>query len=153
MVFSVKPVFSFSVCRSRPALSCLHPQCTGVPSSFLSFPHTIYHTHMCTPPPQVGHHVFLNLETLEFYCLPDNYQIIDSSLEDIKVCSAAVINSYSIPPHPQYVLRPTFSEEHVATLDSSSKLSIALDGTKYLPGLVPIPTVYLLSSNSSTFLL
>ena len=34
---------------------------------------------------QVGHHVFLNLETLEFYCLPDNYQIIDPSLEDIKV--------------------------------------------------------------------
>lgn len=36
--------------------------------------------------PQVSHHVWLNLETLKFYCLPDNYEIIDPSLEDIKVC-------------------------------------------------------------------
>ena len=35
---------------------------------------------------QVSHHVWLNLETLKFYCLPDNYEIIDPSLEDIKVC-------------------------------------------------------------------
>lgn len=37
---------------------------------------------------QFSHHVFLNLHTLKFYCLPDNYEIIDSSLEDITVrCS------------------------------------------------------------------
>ena len=35
---------------------------------------------------QMSHHVWLNLETLKFYCLPDNYEIIDPSLEDIKVC-------------------------------------------------------------------
>lgn len=35
---------------------------------------------------QFSHHVFLNLHTLKFYCLPDNYEIIDSSLEDITVC-------------------------------------------------------------------
>lgn len=29
--------------------------------------------------------MFLNLHTLKFYCLPDNYEIIDSSLEDITV--------------------------------------------------------------------
>lgn len=34
---------------------------------------------------QFAHHVFLNLHTLKFYCLPDNYEIIDSSLEDITV--------------------------------------------------------------------
>lgn len=34
---------------------------------------------------QFSHHVFLNLHTLKFYCLPDNYEIIDSSLEDITV--------------------------------------------------------------------
>lgn len=34
---------------------------------------------------QLSHHVFLNLHTLKFYCLPDNYEIIDSSLEDITV--------------------------------------------------------------------
>ena len=32
-----------------------------------------------------GHHVFLNLETHKFYCLPDNYEVIDSSLDDIIV--------------------------------------------------------------------
>jgi len=32
-----------------------------------------------------SHHVYLNLLTHNFYCLPDNYQIIDSSLEDIIV--------------------------------------------------------------------
>ena len=40
------------------------------------------HSLMC------DHHVFLNLETLKFYCLPDNYEIIDTSLEDITVSSA-----------------------------------------------------------------
>ncbi|XP_014385576.1 PREDICTED: U4/U6.U5 tri-snRNP-associated protein 2 [Myotis brandtii] len=34
---------------------------------------------------QFSHHVFLNLHTLKFYCLPDNYEIIDSSLEDSPV--------------------------------------------------------------------
>jgi hypothetical protein len=34
----------------------------------------------------MGHHVFINLNTLKFYCLPDNYEVIDSSLDDIKVC-------------------------------------------------------------------
>ncbi|CAI8006750.1 U4/U6.U5 tri-snRNP-associated protein 2 [Geodia barretti] len=82
------------------------------------------HSHAYTHSVQVGHHVFLNLESLEFYCLPDNYQIIDPSLEDIK-----------------YMLRPTFSQEHVASLDSSSKRSIALDGTKYLPGIVGLNNI------------
>ena len=35
---------------------------------------------------QEGHHVYLNLESKKFYCLPDNYEIIDQSLEDIVVC-------------------------------------------------------------------
>ena len=29
--------------------------------------------------------MFLNLQTHKFYCLPDNYEIIDSSLDDIIV--------------------------------------------------------------------
>ena len=35
--------------------------------------------------------MFLNLETMKFYCLPDNYQIIDQSLEDIVV---SVLHSF-----------------------------------------------------------
>lgn len=71
-----------------------------------------------------SHHVFLNLLTQKFYCLPDNYQIIDSSLDDII-----------------YVLNPTFSNEHIASLDSSSKLSRAYDGTTYLPGIVGLNNI------------
>ena len=37
-------------------------------------------THAYTHSVSADHHVFLNLETLKFYCLPDNYEIIDSSL-------------------------------------------------------------------------
>ncbi|KAG8440974.1 hypothetical protein GDO86_006638 [Hymenochirus boettgeri] len=46
---------------------------------------------------QFSHHVFLNLHTLMFYCLPDNYKIIDSSLEDITALS-------NVPPLRNYFL-------------------------------------------------
>jgi len=70
------------------------------------------------------HHVFLNLHTLKFYCLPDNYEIIDSSLDDIK-----------------YVVNPTFSKENIAKLDYLSKDSRAIDGTMYLPGVVGLNNI------------
>lgn len=76
-------------------------------------------THAYTHSVAESHHVFLNLHTLKFYCLPDNYEIIDSSLDDIK-----------------YVLNPTFTEKHIHNLDSSTKLSRAIDGSLYMPGIV-----------------
>ncbi|XP_062594467.1 ubiquitin carboxyl-terminal hydrolase 39-like [Saccostrea cucullata] len=81
-------------------------------------------SHAYTHSVQESHHVFLNLLTQKFYCLPDNYQIIDSSLDDII-----------------YVLNPTFRDEHIASLDSSSKLSRAYDGTTYLPGIVGLNNI------------
>eukprot|EP00048_Salpingoeca_helianthica_P020502 m.6919 g.6919 ORF g.6919 m.6919 type:complete len:504 (-) comp4895_c0_seq1:43-1554(-) len=81
-------------------------------------------THAYTHSLQMFHHVFLNLETLKFYCLPDNYEVIDSSLEDIK-----------------FVLKPSFSGEAVKTLDASNKLSLSLDGTQYLPGAVGLNNI------------
>lgn len=67
-----------------------------------------------------SHHVFLNLHTLKFYCLPDNYEIVDSSLDDIK-----------------YLLNPTFTAEQIRQLDSNDKLSRAIDGSSYYrPGAV-----------------
>lgn len=33
-------------------------------------------THAYTHSVSDAHHVFLNLQTLRFYCLPDNYEII-----------------------------------------------------------------------------
>uniref|UniRef100_A0A673LBI1 Ubiquitin carboxyl-terminal hydrolase 39 n=1 Tax=Sinocyclocheilus rhinocerous TaxID=307959 RepID=A0A673LBI1_9TELE len=73
---------------------------------------------------QFTHHVFLNLHTLKFYCLPDNYKIIDSSLEDIT-----------------YVLKPTFTKQHIAGLDKHGKLYRAYDGTTYLPGIVGLNNI------------
>lgn len=38
-------------------------------------------THAYTHSVSESHHVFLNLLNLRFYCLPDNYEIVDSSLD------------------------------------------------------------------------
>ncbi|WAQ96582.1 SNUT2-like protein [Mya arenaria] len=81
-------------------------------------------SHAYTHSVQDAHHVFLNLSTHKFYCIPDNYEIIDSSLDDII-----------------YVLNPTFTSEHISSLDSSSKLSRAYDGTTYLPGIVGLNNI------------
>ncbi|XP_046668067.1 U4/U6.U5 tri-snRNP-associated protein 2 [Homalodisca vitripennis] len=81
-------------------------------------------THAYTHSVAESHHVFLNLLTLKFYCLPDNYEIVDSSLDDIK-----------------YVLNPTFTSEHIRQLDNSDKLSRAIDGTLYLPGIVGLNNI------------
>ncbi|XP_031558310.1 U4/U6.U5 tri-snRNP-associated protein 2-like [Actinia tenebrosa] len=82
------------------------------------------HSHAYTHSVLVDHHVFLNLHSLKFYCLPDNYEVIDSSLDDIK-----------------YVLNPTFTEEDIKQMDSSAKLSRAFDGTTYLPGIVGLNNI------------
>lgn len=41
-------------------------------------------THAYTHSVQHAHHVFINLRTCRVYCLPDSYEVVDSSLEDIK---------------------------------------------------------------------
>lgn len=44
-------------------------------------------THAYTHSVEQSHHVFLNLsESLKFYCLPDGYEIVALTLEDITVC-------------------------------------------------------------------
>ncbi|XP_036318727.1 U4/U6.U5 tri-snRNP-associated protein 2 isoform X2 [Rhagoletis pomonella] len=82
-------------------------------------------THAYTHSVSEAHHVFLNLQTLRFYCLPDNYEIIDSSLDDIK-----------------YVLNPTFEPKDIRQLDRSEpKYSRTVDGTLYLPGVVGLNNI------------
>jgi len=61
-------------------------------------------THAYTHSVSEGHRVFLNLETKRFYCLPDNYEIIDPSLDDII-----------------YVLNPTFTPQLIKKLETSTK--------------------------------
>lgn len=76
-------------------------------------------THAYTHSVSDLHYVFLNLHTLKFYCLPDNYEIIDSSLDDIK-----------------YVLNPTFKIKEIRQLDIHlSKFSRTVDGELYIPGI------------------
>jgi hypothetical protein len=50
--------------------------------------------------------------------------ISDSSLDDIK-----------------YVLNPTFDSELIKILDTTDKLSRAIDGTLYLPGIVGLNNI------------
>ncbi|XP_076062038.1 ubiquitin specific protease 39 [Oratosquilla oratoria] len=81
-------------------------------------------THAYTHSVSDGHHVYLNLLTLKFYCLPDNYEIIDSSLNDII-----------------YVVNPTFTKDHIQKCVMQSKMSRAYDGTLYLPGIVGLNNI------------
>jgi len=75
--------------------------------------HTACYTHST----ETGHHMFINLETCRIYCLPDNYEVVDSSLDDIVRC-----------------LRPTYSPERVAALDGVATLARDVHGVAYLPG-------------------
>ncbi|KAG0711723.1 U4/U6.U5 tri-snRNP-associated protein 2 [Chionoecetes opilio] len=83
-------------------------------------PNTHAYTHSVSDP----HHVFLNLQTLRFYCLPDNYEIIDSSLSDII-----------------FVVNPTFTRDYILMKVNQSKMSRAYDGTLYLPGIVGLNNI------------
>lgn len=42
-------------------------------------------THAYTHSVAESHHVFLNLHTLKFYCLPDNYEIIGKKFRFIRI--------------------------------------------------------------------
>lgn len=41
-------------------------------------------SHAYTHSLEAGHHVYINLRTEKVYCLPDGYEIIDPSLDDIR---------------------------------------------------------------------
>jgi len=81
-------------------------------------------THAYTHSVSEGHRVFLNLMTKKFYCLPDNYEVIDASLADIL-----------------YVLNPTFDSALIRRLETSTRESRAYDGTNYIPGVVGLNNI------------
>lgn len=65
-----------------------------------------------------GHHVFISLSNdCRIWCLPDNYEVQDASLNDIK-----------------YNLLPLYSPDMVKRLDTEPLYSRSLDGTEYYPG-------------------
>ncbi|QKX62674.1 uncharacterized protein TRUGW13939_09835 [Talaromyces rugulosus] len=68
---------------------------------------------------EVGHHVFVNMETKKVYVLPEGYEVKSKSLDDIK-----------------YVVDPTYSKAEVMKLDKEVQDAWGLLGKKYRPGYV-----------------
>ncbi|XP_057765015.1 uncharacterized protein LOC130985870 isoform X1 [Salvia miltiorrhiza] len=81
-------------------------------------------SHAYTHSLEAGHHVYINLCTEKVYCLPDGYEVIDPSLDDIR-----------------HVLNPRFSRESVIQIDQNRQWSRALDGSDYLPGMVGLNNI------------
>ena len=78
-------------------------------------PNTQAYTHSL----EASHHVFMNLDSGKVYCLPDAYEVVDRSLDDIR-----------------HVLDPSFTPDHVAETDVKRHWSRGLDGADYLTGAV-----------------
>ncbi|CAA0826485.1 Ubiquitin C-terminal hydrolases superfamily protein [Striga hermonthica] len=81
-------------------------------------------SHAYTHSLEAGHHVYINLRTEKVYCLPDGYEVIDPSLDDIR-----------------HVLNPRFTRDQVTQTDQNRHWSRALDGSDYLPGMVGLNNI------------
>ena len=71
------------------------------------------HTQAFTHSLQDAHHVYMNLHDGRTYRLPDGYEIVDSSLQDIR-----------------NLLFPTYEAETVRTLDTKPVYSRGVDGAR-----------------------
>ena len=68
---------------------------------------------------QAGHFVFMNLQSGRVYCLPDDYEVVDTSLKDVQRC-----------------LSPRYSLEEISALNRNTSLARDVHGVSYLPGFV-----------------
>ena len=68
---------------------------------------------------EVGHHVYINMQTQKVYVLPEGYEVKNKSLDDIK-----------------FVSDPRYTKEEVMALDREAKTAWALGGKEYAPGFV-----------------
>ncbi|OAL53300.1 U4/U6.U5 tri-snRNP-associated protein 2 [Pyrenochaeta sp. DS3sAY3a] len=66
-----------------------------------------------------GHHVYVNMETKKVYVLPEGYEVMSKSLDDLK-----------------FVVDPRLSKTEVAKLDKEPKVSWDLSNREYIPGFV-----------------
>lgn len=66
---------------------------------------------------EVGHHVYVNMQTKRVYVLPEGYEVKSKSLDDIK-----------------FVVDPQLAREEVMQLDREAKDAWDLGGKKYRPG-------------------
>jgi U4/U6.U5 tri-snRNP-associated protein 2 len=67
----------------------------------------------------MGHHVFMNLGSCKVYCLPDNYEVVDSSNDDIV-----------------RALNPLYTPLEISRLNYNSTLARDIFGVSYLPGFI-----------------
>ncbi|KAL3093226.1 hypothetical protein niasHT_022676 [Heterodera trifolii] len=81
-------------------------------------------THAYTHSLDSDHRIYLNLGTLKFYCLPENYEVIDPSLDDIK-----------------YVLKPTYTPEQIKLIGRNVKMARAWNDTLYYPGIIGLNNI------------
>lgn len=73
---------------------------------------------------EVGHHVYINMETKKVYVLPEGYEVKSKSLDDIKI-----------------VVDPRFSPEEVKKLDKQQEPSWDLTNRKYYPGFIGLNNI------------
>ena len=73
---------------------------------------------------EIGHHVYINMDTKKVYVLPEGYEVKSKSLDDIK-----------------YVVDPTFSAEEVKAMDKAREPAWDLAGKKYYPGFVGLNNI------------
>eukprot|EP00933_Yihiella_yeosuensis_P081375 TRINITY_DN94979_c0_g1_i1.p1 TRINITY_DN94979_c0_g1~~TRINITY_DN94979_c0_g1_i1.p1 ORF type:complete len:515 (-),score=102.08 TRINITY_DN94979_c0_g1_i1:120-1664(-) len=71
-----------------------------------------------------SHYVWMNVSDGKVYCIPDGYEVVDKSLEDIK-----------------YNLTPLFDEEEIEHMSTRVRYSKALDGTDYIPGCIGLNSI------------
>ena len=69
---------------------------------------------------EVGHHVFINMQTKKVYVLPEGYEVKNKSLDDIR-----------------YVVEPHYSKDEVSKLDKEVHDAFDLSGNRYRPGESP----------------
>jgi len=82
------------------------------------------HTQAYTHALQEGHHVYMNLGDGRVYCLPDGYEVVDSSLRDI-----------------QAMLNPAFEPAAISMLDKEPVYARGVDGSDYMPGLIGLNNI------------
>ena len=82
------------------------------------------HTQAYTHSLQESHHVYMNLQDGRTYCLPDGYEVVDSSLRDI-----------------QNMLDPKFTKASIDTLDRVPVYARGVDGSDYMPGLIGLNNI------------
>lgn len=68
---------------------------------------------------EIGHHVYINMETKKVYVLPEGYEVKNKSLDDIK-----------------FVVDPRFTADDVKAIDKRAEPNWDLWGKKYTPGFV-----------------